>query len=627
MNGLLTVYKKKEFQLSGIKNLMDKGLNTLSHRGDKIRTAFFMNRHLQHADHSDNAAQLAMGSCSSQDTLSPFASYNGNRLFFEGRLLNKKELCQLAGITGESSASDSGIVLQLILRYGVNCFGLLKGFWSLIYLDFEKKTFYGARDHFGNRPLWYCNTGSHFALASEGRTIYSLFDDTRSINRNTVVDFLLWGNIGSSDQYFFNGIHSIEPSHFVMYETVTDRLYVKRYYTLPYNRSKASYHVDSEKKYTEKLQNLIADSVRKNLSFFDGPLAIGVSGGMDSASLLCTAKITAPARTLVAYTTTDDYDGGEACWAEKLVRHTGVEWIKVVCTANDIIEKLHIANHVHSAPIYNPSSITQYRVMEEIRKQRQSVFIDGQGGDEMLGGYPACFPLFLQSLRKNGEWRTWWKELMQVGNTGLTPKEVWIRQLKSWAKTRYYTLQKLAQKKRQYAYESLMPEIRDGYFNHPSPVPLINKELLNDALFESYTVSLGNILRWGEHSAASQSVECIMPLSDYPDLTEFVFSIPSSFKIHDGWNKYLLRKAMEGIVPEEIRRRKQKMGFYYPEQKWLNDIGKPMFGTLRNLEDPEGCINKKYILENINRLYTSSNPLYQQFIFRCYSYLLWRDGL
>jgi asparagine synthase (glutamine-hydrolysing) len=338
------------------------------------------------------------------------------------------------------------------------------------------------------------------------------------------------------------------------------------------------------------------------------------------------AKHTDPSRTFVAYTTTDNDDGGEACWAEKVVRHTGVEWIKIACTAADILEKTAIVNRAHSAPIYNPSSITQFRMMEEVKKQGQTVIIDGQGGDELLGGYPAYYPLFLQSLRKNGELRNWWNELKQVGNTGMTPKDILLRRLKLWAKTHYYTPQKLAQKKQRYACESLTPDVRDRYFDHPSPIPSIKKEVLNDALFESYTLFLGNILRWGEHSAASQGIECVTPLADHLDLTEFAFSVPSSFKIHDGWNKYLLRKAMEGIVPDEICRRKQKMGFYYPEHKWLNEIKNPLFETLQKMEDPEDCICKKYILENMNRLYTPANPLYRQFIFRCYSYLLWRNS-
>ena len=625
MNGFIAIYKKQDYPSSSLKQLLDKGLDTLSHRGDKARTTFLMNQQLQYTGVDD--ARLAMGACSQQNSTSHLASDNGNLIFFDGRLLNKKELCKTLSIATENKMTDAEIAIRLINQQGINCFDSFKGFWSLIYLDAKNKTLYGARDHFGNRPMYFCSTRNHFALASESRTIYSLFDDTRLINRDTVVDFLLWGNIGLSDQYFFKKIHSIEPSHVVKYEMETGRTTVRRYYTLPYNRSHFPYMEAVGEQYIRRLRTCLTDSVHKNLSLFDGTLAIGVSGGMDSSSLLCLAKKTDPNRTFVAYTTTDNYDGGELYWAEKVVRHTGVEWMKVVCTADDIIEKLDTANRAHSTPIYNPSSLAQFRVMEEIKKQGQAVFIDGQGGDELLGGYPAYFPLFLQSLRKDGEWKHWWKELMQVGNTGMNRKEMLTRRLKLWAKTHYYTPQRLAQKKRKYLYESLTPAFRDAYFNHSSPVPPVKKELLNDALFESYTLFLGNILRWGEHSAASQGVECVMPFSDYPNLTKFVFSIPSSFKIHNGWNKYLLRKAMTGIVPDEICLRKQKMGFYIPEQKWLGEIKRPLFDALQKMEDPEDCIRKKYILENMNRLYSPANPLYRQFIFRCYSYLLWRNNL
>ncbi len=117
-------------------------------------------------------------------------------------------------------------------------------------------------------------------------------------------------------------------------------------------------------------------------------------------------------------------------------------------------------------------------MMEEIKKQGQPVFLDGQGGDEMLGGYPEYFPLFLQSLRKNGEWSRWRHESSQVGNSGMTQKDMLIRRLKLWSKAHYYHPEKLAQKKRKFQYESLMPHERELYFNQPSPLPEIKKEIL-----------------------------------------------------------------------------------------------------------------------------------------------------
>jgi asparagine synthase (glutamine-hydrolysing) len=624
MNGLLAICKKKDAPSSTLHSLLNKGLESLSHRGSFHLTSFTLDKDLLHAGSSDMPARIVAGSCS--DGASPVASADGNLLFFDGRLINKAELCKELSVETDRT-TDPEIVLQLIRREGSDCFKRLKGFWSLIYMDAGRKMIYGARDHFGCRPLYFRNSNEQFALASESRTLCTLFDDTGGVDKRTVIDFLLWGNIGRQDQYFFKEIHSVEPSHFVKYDLKSNSLTVERYYTLPYNRSKEAYRKDTEKKYSDRLGEMLAHSVRENIRLFDGPLAIGVSGGMDSSSLICLAKKIDPQREIIAYTTTDHYDGGEACWAEKVVRHTGVEWQKVLCRPEDIPEYLCRANRMHNVPLYNASSIAQYHMLEEIKKQGQQIFIDGQGGDEMLGGYQDYFPLFLQSLRKNGEWSHWWRELSQVGNSGMTKKEMLTRRLKLWAKVHYYHPEKLAQKKRKFHYESLMPHERELYFKQPSPLPEIKKEILNDALFESYTTFLGNILRWGEHSAASYGIECVMPLSDNPDLTEFIFSIPSSYKIHDGWNKYLQRKAMVGTVPDEICWRKQKMGFYIPEQNWLNEMNKALFDGIQKMDDPEECIRKKYIIENWNRLYTPANPLYQQFVFRCYSYLIWRNGL
>ena len=637
MNGLIAIYNKKDLTKSNLKQLLNKGLDTLAHRGGQTRYAYLLDQQLHYVAQpndmkalctlpTEGDACLAIGSNSQQNDASHISSYNEHLLFFDGRLFNKTELYGFIS-TNETDLSDAEIVIRIIDIFGIYCLGWLKGYWSLVYLDVKNKTLYGARDHFGNRPLAFCNTGNHFALASESRTLYSLFEDVRNINQNTIIGQLLWGNIGVSDQYFFKDIHSIEPSHFVKYEMDSGRVSVEKYYTLMFDQNKTCYNEASEKEYTDKLHSFITDTVQKNLSLIDGTLAFGVSGGLDSSILLCMAKKINPSRTYIAYTTTNNYDGGESLWAEKVVRHTEVDWVKVVCTAEHIIEKIETLNRVHSTPVYNPSSLAQFRMMEEIKKQGQVVFIDGQGGDEMFGGHPAYFPLFLQSLRRNGEWMRWWKEWMQVGNSGLTRKEMVMRRLKLWLKENYFNSRQLAKKYRKHEYESLIPMMLDAFFSQKPPVYQIRKELLNDALFESHTIFLSNILRWGEHSAASQGIECIMPFANDTDLTAFVFSIPSSYKIHNGWNKYLLRKAMTNIIPDEIRLRKQKMGFYVPEQRWLNDIAKPVFDTIQKMEDPEECINKKFILENFSRLYISKNPLYQQFIFRCYSYLLWRNGL
>lgn len=644
MNGLVAIFKKQEVSAYCLTDLLETGLQSLTHRGGDARAIFLMDSRLRCVNRSlgqpEPGVSLGLASCSKQNDTTHIASYDRNMLFFDGCLLDKAELAGQLPVAPEH-VTDAELVLRLLEQQGVGCLKRLKGFWSLIYLDARNKTLYGARDHFGNRPMWFCHTGRHFALASEGRTLYSMLEDVRRINKERVIDFLLWGEIGRKDQYFFRDIHSLEPSHFVKYEMETDRLTVERYDTLPYNRSNTSYNVAAEKQYTDEIRRLMTDSVDKNLRLFDGSVAIGLSGGMDSSALACLARKTHPDKDVTAYTTTNEYDDGESRWAEIVVRHTGMEWVKVLCTPRQLIDDIKRLNGIHSAPIYNASSFTQYRLLEEMAKDGHTAVLDGQGGDEMFGGYQTYFPLFLRSLRKNGEWKNGWNELIHVRHSGMTLREMYMRMLKEWAKTHVYTPLRMARWSRRDIYDSLMPNARDAYFKSLSLMseahdtyskslslmPGFKKEVLNDLLFESYTLFLGNILRWGEHAAASKGLECVMPLSDSPDLTEYVFSIPSSFKIHNGWNKYLQRRAMVGIVPDAICWRKEKMGFYFPERQWLSALEGVMYDAIERMDDPEGCLCKTRLLAQRSRLFTSSHEVYRSFIFRCYSYLVWRNGL
>jgi len=615
MNGLLSIYSKQSSSELG--RLLDAGLNFLTHRGTHRPPVFTP---------SESETSFIAGSCSKLDDASHIARSGDSVLYFDGKLLNKAQLCNELSLSVESS-TDADVALSLTLKYRERGFRRLYGYWTLIFYDALNRQVYAARDHFGARPLYYCNTDGFFALCNESRPLYSLFDDTHTLNRNNIMEFLLWGRLASTDQYFFRDIHSVEPSYYVKYDIASGQCVTLRYYTLPYSREDVRFDTMAEQTYLDRIRELLTESVQANLAVHSGALAVGVSGGMDSASLICTAHKAEPQRTLVAYTTTDNYDGGEIAWAEKVVRHVNAEWFKVTVTPDDILSKLSDVNYVHNVPLYNASSLAQFRIMEEIEKQGQAVFIDGQGGDEMLGGYQSYFPLMLNSHLRRFALGSLWHEFASVGNSGITLGNMFTDVLKTIGKSVYYTPLRLAQQKRRDEYDSLMPEVRDAYFRAPAPVHLEKSKVLNDALSDSYTVYLANVLRWGEHSAAAKGIECVMPLSDYPPLAEYVFSVPSVYKIHDGWNKYLLRKAMEGTVPDEICRRKQKYGFYIPELRWLAEMGDAMFDVIRTTPDPEECINVKVITENFKRLFNSNNPNYQKFIFRCYSYLLWRQRL
>ena len=567
--------------------------------------------------------EYALPTCFSEEKNEKQVAKRGNCwLIFEGKLFNQKNL--ISNHSETDSHSDADVVLELFLQKGTQSFVLLEGYWSVIAADMDKKKIYAARDHFGNRPLYYCKTDTQFGIASRSKTLFSAMKNAGKINENAVFEFLLWGDAAKHQQNFFSDIHELKPSCYLSYSLIDNSLEEQPYYILPYKNCKAGYNEYEEPFYIDKTRQFIFETVQNNIKG-KNKIAIGLSGGLDSSALLCCAKKLNPDLQIVAFTSTNSHNEGETFWAEKIIKHTNADWVKVPCTSRHIIEQLPRVNSVQNIPVFYLNSVAQHRVMEAVKQSGFESVMDGQGADELFAGYTSYFLPFLKSLRSQWMFKDWGKELLHLHNSNTSCKEIIARKLKNLAKKHYYTEENLAKKTKFQELSLLNDEYKNHYFRC-----LTNnqhdKTVLNDYLYESYTIFLPYLLRFGEHIAASFGMDCQMPFANSKNLAEYVFSVPSTFKIHNGWTKYLLRSAMVGIVPDEIRWRKQKLGFYVPEREWLNEIGNEIKEQIHQLKDLDNFINKHSLITKWEDLYRSDNVHFQQFAFRYYSYLVWREG-
>ena len=543
-------------------------------------------------------------------------------LVFDGRLFNRQALLEKSGCVG--TANDAEMVLALFANYGTSIFADLEGYWSLIIVDTEKKQLVAARDHFGNRPLFYCNTDSCVGVASRSPLLHGVDEKANEINKNAVVDYLLWGDVVKHNQQFFANIHALPPAHYISYSFVYQTVEINSYYELPYKRCKAGYNEYEEPLYIDNIRQYVLNSLRDNIGN-QTRLALGISGGLDSSTILCSALKTNPDCQYTAFTFVNDYDKRDAFWAEKIVKHTAVDWIKVPCKAEEILKDVPRLNKIQDVPIFNTSSFAQYKVMQAAKEHGFDTILDGQGGDELFGGYTAYFPPFWSSLLSQWMLKDLIIELFHLKNANISGKDALKLTLKNFAKKHYFTKEKLAKRIKTQELSFLNNELITHYFHCSNPIEK-QKEVLNDYLFDSYTHLLSNMLRWGESSAGSFGLECLMPFANSKKMAEYVFSIPSTFKIHKGWGKYLLRSAMVGIVPDEIQWRRQKTGFHAPEYHWLQEIEDGIRQQISDLNDSENIVDKKSLLNQWKNVYKSQNLLFQKFIFRYYSYLTWRNG-
>ena len=543
-------------------------------------------------------------------------------LIFDGKLFNRNKLIQNHNLNA-TAHSDADIALELFIQKNTDAFALLEGYWSLIVADLDKQTVFAARDHFGNRPLYYCKTDTSLGIASESRALFSTLKNAGEINKNAVFDFLLWGNIGKHQQNFFSNIHEIKPSNYLSYSLIDNSLEEKPYYTLPYKNCKAGYNEYEEPFYIDKTRQLVLDTVQDNINGRD-KIAIGLSGGMDSSTLLCCAKRLNPDLQIVAFTSANFYDEGETFWAEKIIKHTNVEWVKVFCDSKLIIKQLEEASRIQNIPIFTTASVARHYLMEAASQRGFDAIMGEQGADGLFAGYTDYFLPFLKSLRNQWMFKDWAKELLTISNSTISYKEIASRKLKDLAKKYYYNKERLA-KKTKFQELSFLNKAYQNYSYLDNSIA--DKSVLNDYLYESYTIYLTSLLQFGERSAANFEMNYLTPFSNSKALTECLFSVPSTFKIHNGWTKYLLRSSMVGIVPDEIRWRKQKVDFHLSESNYLNEIGNEMKQHIYELEDADNFIDKTSLLDAWKTVYHSNNFHFQQFVFRYLSYLLWRKGI
>jgi len=594
-----------------LRPFIDQGLSYLAHRG----------KHKQYQGfcvHSNNE-NMGMG-LSSSNVEDRFQSDGINYIAFDGTLHNSISIKEKLQIKNE--IADADLILAAYNQWGEEAFSFLEGYFSLCFFDTKRKKLYALRDPFGVRPLFFAQSSGFIAIASEIRAIYSVIPEIRNFNRSMIFDFLVLGNIARHSQQFFPDIIELKPAHFLVYSFEYNTLKIKPYYALPYRSCVGRFETDVAHEAVVTIKQLFFNGIEKHIKK-EKTLAVGLSGGLDSSSLCCSIAALYKDFPLTAFTITNECDDGESLLAERIINKTNTKWVKVLCTSRQLLDELEDINYYHNIPIFNASSFAQYKLMESAHQHGFTSLMDGQGSDEMFAGYNYYFISFINELSSEWMCKDWIRESKCLSNANLSYKYIVSETFKNYFKQIFGKKISTALSRKSIL-SCIQTEARQSYFHQEGSFNS-TKETLNDYLYESYIEHLPHILRWGEHSAARFGMDCLMPFADNKALTEYVFNIPSIYKIHSGFSKFLLRGAMKDIVPDEIRLNKQKLGFYTPDICWISEIANDIKHRIKGLPDPENIINKDFIIKNWDTLFRSNDQEFKRFIFRCFSYLVWRN--
>lgn len=484
---------------------------------------------------------------------------------YNGEIYNYLELRrELEGLGfAFTSGSDTEVILAAYAKWGDTCCERFNGMWAFAIHDAVEQKIFLARDRFGVKPLYYRDTGEQLVFGSEIKQLLS--GQAVRANRSVVIESLLTSIDGYGEDTFFEGVRSFPRSHFGIYDLRTHSFTTHRYYELRVDDSLKSLTIDQA---VEKLGELFESSVRLRLRS-DVRVGTCLSGGLDSSATSAVAsnlhRAATSERFLGIHAKSIDAETDESKWARLAANHSNIELHTVEPQSSDFLSTIDELIDTQEEPFGSPSMFMGWHVFQRAKELGCKVMLNGQGGDEVLLGYERYFSAFLRSVPP---WQFVREALAQSRNSRLSLKDVLLYNF-------YFTsptLRKFGLKRR----SLLRPEVKNSY-----DFDIINRSVksfrnIEDLqMFEITTLQLPHLLRYEDRNSMRHSIETRLPFLDYR-LVEFCVSIVPQFKIRDGWTKYVLRRAMEPVLPRELAWRKDKMGFAAPERTWVGGATKMM---------------------------------------------------
>jgi len=473
------------------------------------------------------------------------------------------------------SQTDTEVIVHAYEEWGTECLKRFNGMWAFAVWDLKKKTLFCSRDRAGVKPFYYIYDSKQFCFASEIKALLQI--DTFSIepNEQIVADYLFSGIIDHTRETFFKNIYQLRPGEYVLIED--KKLTIRSYWDI--EPREISFSRDGD--YAERFYELLEDSIRLRLRT-DVPIGTCLSGGLDSSSIACLANklmfdgqnidprlVGEKQKTFSSCFDDPTYD--ERKFIELVTHQTGAEKNYVFPKAENLFQDLSMVIWQQEEPFGSTSIYAQWNVMRLIKESGVKVLLDGQGGDEILAGYlPSFYFLLLQSFKQG-----------KVGNL--------VKQIYGLWRNRLITMDRLITRTgailfpiKQQEKEWTEPGFQKKYFRHFS-APIKYKDDLDNYLYTIYRyLKLPALLHYEDRNSMAFSLEARLPYLDYR-LVEFAFGLPAEQKINQGVTKVVLRKAMEGILPEAIRNRKDKMAFGTPDGNWFRTIlRKPIFQIINS---------------------------------------------
>ncbi len=526
----------------------------------------------------------------------PFFNESADKaIVYNGEIYNYKDLAHQYNFNLHTT-SDTEVILKTIDAKGMNSLPEWNGIFAFALHDKKNNSVTLARDRFGVKPLYVYENDSFIAFASEAKVILKWLDSF-SINLQCLSEYIWYGNT-LSNPTLINNLNKLSPGSYTTIDLNNFTSKKKEFWSIS-----SQIHPNTEdtlETSVTKTKSLLENAVKTQL-VSDVPIGIFLSGGIDSSAITAFASKYVSGK-LNTYSVEYDFnvgEGSELAKAKSVAKKFNTNHHELKVESHNIIEDFESLVFQYDEPFADSANFPLYLLAKQCSND-MTVVLQGDGGDELFAGYRRY--KLLGNL-------TFWRY-----NSVLLSKLLPDKFLRYRAKRMANTLEQKSDSLRMALLmtQTTTMDMPDKIFNSEIQKKLllqspfktyeekneqfIKEDLAQRMLYTDFEVLLPHTyLEKVDKATMLMSIEARVPFLDN-NLTDYVLSLPAKYKIKRGINKYLLKKCLQGIIPNEILNA-PKQGFNTPTGTWLQtslyEYAKSKFNSLSD----NGFLNKNYLLE------------------------------
>ena len=458
-------------------------------------------------------------------------------IVYNGELYNTEELRRELASRGHlfGSHSDTEVLLSSYMEWGETCVDHLNGIFAFAVWDHQQEKLFMARDRLGVKPLFYKESNGSFFFGSELKAILAHPDVKAEVDREGLQEVFGLGPSRTPGHGVFRGMKELRPAHFLIYDR--NGLRIRRYWNV-----KSKRHLHSLEETVEQVRILVKDAVVRQL-LADVPVCTFLSGGIDSSAIsaIAAGEFKEKGKGKL-HTYSIDYDRNheffvsslfqpdeDGPWIKQVSQYLGVTHHNQVIDNTVLAARLEDAVKARDLPGMADVDSSLLWFCEQI-KQNYTVALSGECADEIFGGYPWFYK----------------DELLQADQFPWMKSE----------KERHQLLLPHWQRKL-----DLEGYVRDRYQETIDEVPQLEgesplEERRREMFYLNMVWFMSTLLERKDRMSMSASLEVRVPFADHR-IVEYVWNIPWEMKMLGGREKGILRKALEGILPQDVLYRKK----------------------------------------------------------------------